>query len=130
MSMDATRTALEGYFYQSWTTTPIQYHGVSFTTPSTKKWIGLKFVPVENVLYAFDGTDTGRIEYNAQMQVFCYDTSLSKCIKLADSICTFLNGKRFSPDIVCGIGQVHGAAIDLENGIFECMVTFEASNYA
>jgi hypothetical protein len=127
MSMDTTRTALEGYFHTSWTSTPIQYHGVPFDG-GVSKWIGLKFVPVRSDRYAFDGTN-GRVAFNSQLQVFCYDTSPAKCIKLADSVMAFLNNKEFAPDIVVELGQAQGAPIDLGNSVFELLVTFECNTY-
>lgn len=130
MSLSTIKVNLETYFQTNWTTTSIQWHGVAFNSSALTQWIGLKFVPIQNEMYAFDGSSCGRIEYNAQMQVFCYAKNPTKAIQLADSVMSFLNGTTHSPDIVVGIGQVDSGAVDLGNGLFEVMVYFEINLYA
>ena len=130
MSLSTIKTTLETYIQTNWTTTSIQWQGVPFSSNGLTQWIGTKFVPVMNEVYAFDGSSCGRIEYNAQLQIFCYAKNPTKAIQLSDSIMTFLNGTQHSPNITVGIGQVDSGAIDLENGIFEVMVWFEVNLYA
>lgn len=129
MALLGTKVALETYFINNWTETQIQYEGVPFDYDTLTEWVSLKFVPQQNNSYGFDGSSTGRINYNAQLQVFVYAKQVPLCYALADEILSFLNGVNVGGNVETSVGQVQGSAIQLDNGWYEQMITFDVNNY-
>lgn len=127
MSLLNTKAGIEQYFINGWTQTSIQFEGVHFDYSSLTKWISLKFAPILNDQYAYDGSNTGRVNYTGQMQVFCYAQNSPLAYKLADDVITFLSGKHIGT-IEIGFGQAEGSALRLDSGIFEMMITFIVEN--
>jgi len=127
---------LDTYFQDNWSSTGIQYAdenrprvGGVLTDPSTlDSFISLKYDPVENDSYGFDGTATGRIEYAGLQKVFCYAKNSTKALLLADQIKTFLNGKQLN-NIHISIGQ-DGSPKDLGNNFHEVLCSFDVSQWA
>lgn len=127
MSLLNTKAGIEQFFISGWTQTNIQFEGVPFDYSAFTKWISLKFAPISNDQYAYNGTTTGRVNYTGQMQVFCYAQNSPLAYKLADDVITFLSGKHIGT-IEIGFGQAEGSAIKLDSGFFEMMVTFRVEN--
>ena len=127
MSLLNTKAGIEQFFITNWTQTSIQFEGVPFDYSSLTKFISLKFSPISNDQYAYDGSSTGRVNYTGQMQVFCYAQNSPLAYKLADDVIAFLSGKDIGT-IEIGYGQAEGSAIKLDSGHFEMMVTFRVEN--
>ena len=120
----STKSDIETFIKTYWTQTTIQYEGAPFSTSGITKWIGVKYIGVANT-QAFSGRKT----INAQLQVMCYAKSSPLCFKLADDVTALLNCKQLV-DIEIRTGQIQGSAVNLENGFFELMITFEIDVYS
>jgi hypothetical protein len=130
--MNLTRGTLEKYFKDNWISTSIQYDGTTLDPSSLNDFIALKFIPVINDQYAFDGSADGRVDIVADFQVFCYAKNVPKVFTLADSVISFLsnkNGTHFGIDVNSGYGQVLGSATNLDNGFFEVVVSFKINHF-
>lgn len=124
MGSSSTKIALETYIKTNWTTTSIQWEGVSFDYQGKTNWISVKYVGVSNEAYF-----GGRKSTNAQLQVFCYDKTSTKAHILADSVSAALSCKQIG-DIEIRVGQIQGSTLNLDNGYFELMITFEINNHS
>lgn len=122
MGSHTQKANLETYLQSNWTQTTIQFEGVPFNYNGLEKWISLKYVGVSNEAF-IQGQAT-----NGQLQVFCYSKNSPLCHKLADDVSTLLSCKMVS-DVEVSIGQVQGSALNLDNGFFELLVTFEVNQY-
>ena len=123
------KASIEQYFIDNWSDTDIQFEGLNFDYSNLDSWISLKYIPVENISYAFDGTYNGRIKYNAQLKVFCYAKSVPLAFKLGDDVKTFLNNVSLPNNIEVYIGQDRGAN-DLGNGYFETEAIFKINQFS
>ena len=79
---------IDALFNDDWIETPVQFQGTDFTTPNNKRWISIRFTPIDRALYAFDGAN-GRKADTVQVQVLCYDKSTTKALELEDSVREF-----------------------------------------
>lgn len=127
--MNDARGTIEKYFYDNWTQTQIQFEGQILDINPLDDFISLKFVPVANNQYAYDGTSTGRIEVLGDMQVFCYAKNPPKTYILADSVISFLSGKKLGIDVNIEYGQGVGSAKNMDNGFFELLISFKVKSY-
>ena len=93
---------------------------------SLDKWIAISYDPIINTIMGVNGTSTGRLNYNGLFRVYCYAERRMEVYKLADAVCTFLNGKSLNKNIEVGIGQ-HSSVIDLDSNLFELKVSFEVN---
>ena len=121
---------LETHFNTNWSATPIQWEGLDFTRPTDGKWIALKFHPINRLLYAFDG-NTGRNADTAQLEVFTYGDSSTESISLGDDVKTFIENWKYSTaDARVGLGVPDGnGVINLDNNIYESVLTFQINSY-
>jgi len=115
----STKSSIETSIKTNWTASTIQWDGVSFSTSGITNWIGVKYIGVSN-----NQSFGGRSYINAQLQVMCYAKSSPLCFKLADDVSTLLSCKQIG-DIEVRTQQVQGSAVNLDNGYFELMTTFE-----
>ena len=123
------KIALDTYFQDNWTSTPIQFQGQSLDTASIDSFISLIYSPVENETYGLDGTENGRILYSGLYKIFCYAKNYNKVLILADEVKTFLNGKEFPESMHIGIGQ-DGSPTDLDNGFIEILTIFNVDQWS
>lgn len=117
-----TKASLETYLQTNWTQTTIQFEGVPFSYSGLTKWISTKYVGVSNEAF-IQGQAT-----NGQFQIFCYAQNSPLCHKLADDVSTLLSCK-IVDFVEVSIGQVQGSSLNLDNGFFELMITFEVNQY-
>lgn len=114
--------------FMSYTNAPVQFHGQNLDTVGMEKFISLIYAPIENTAYGLDGTATGRIRYAGMQKVFCYAANPTKALQLADNVKSFFNGKELSNNIHTRIGQ-DNMPVDLGNGFYEVLCTFELSQW-
>lgn len=121
---------IEAYFHSSWSDTPIQWEGIDFSAPTDGEWIALKFNAIDRALYAYDGND-GRTRDIAQLQVMTYGKTTTASLSLGDDVKAFIENHNYSNvDAKVGLGVPDGnGVLNLENDIFESVLTFEIISY-
>lgn len=124
------KVGIDTKFVNEWVATPIQWDGLDFKSPTDKKWIGLKFTPIDRKAYAFDGSD-GRTTDKALLEVSIYGSSSTESLSIGDDVKAFIENWNYtSIDAKVGLGVPDGhGVINLENDIFESVLTFQITRY-
>ena len=115
------KVEIEQYFIDNWTSTPIQFQGVDFTSPN--KWISLIFIPLKR-----ESSTCGRIFESYQLKILCYDTNPSKAIELMDNVNAFYDCKQLTKSY-SGTGYADGLGVqDLLNNCYEVETLYDINN--
>lgn len=122
------KQAVDKYFNDNWIETPIQFETADFSYPDSKKWISIKYIPYDRVLYGMDG-DTGRKTTSTTVVIRCFDTTSTLAYDLAILVQAFFECETIdSLKVGLGIGDGN-SAVDLENGCFQVTLNFDTINY-
>ena len=122
------KSEIDKYFQDNWSTTAIQFEGADFELPSDNAWISVSYVPYDRSIVGYGGSET-RKEDNALIVVRCYDTSPTLVLSLSQAVLAFLECKTINGIIVdLGIADGNGA-VPLHNGIFEMTLNFKTRTY-
>jgi len=122
------KEAVDSYFEDNWTSTPVQYEGTDFGTPVTHKWISLQMLPYDRDTYAYDGANGRKRSYQL-IRVRCYDVSPTLAFTLAQEVQAFFECVTLDT-LKVGIGTGDGnGAVDLNNDIYEVTLNFDTIDY-
>jgi len=115
------KIAIETYFADHWSSTPIQWQGMKFVQPTNKQWVYVNFTPID-----VETSMNGKCETNiAQIRVLTYGGTPNISLKLADDIRDFLAFYSWNNSSIVESYSTDGLGIiDMENGAFETSSLF------
>lgn len=121
--------AVNDYFLNNWTATPIQIEGVDFITPTAKKWISISILPYDREAYAYDG-DKGRKKQYVLVAIRCYDITPTLSHLLAQEVQSFFECVTLEETLAVGLGIGDGnGAVNLGNAVYQVTLNFDTINY-
>lgn len=117
---------VEQYFIDSWTGAPFNFQGNDIE--AVAPFFTISFVPLEREAYSFGGA-CSRKRDTAYFKISSYETNPTKCIILDDEVRAFL--ECYNVDSVqLEEGKPDGLGIvDLENGLFESVTNYGATQH-
>ena len=128
--MKSVKVALEKYFSDNWTETPIRFQGDKLK-PDTR-FIEINFIPIDRTIYS-TGNGRGRKRDLIQFKISCFDSSSTLVFGLEDKVREFLECYEESDtdyNFYVGEGVPSGrGATALDNGVFVSISLYEVRNY-
>ena len=115
------KRAIEKYFSDNWSQTPIHWQGMDFVQPNSGVWIHITFTPIDR-----ESHGSGCISTNiAQVRVLSYGKTPNASLELDGDVGTFLGNYSWNSASVVDVGDYDGLGIiDLDNGVFETSSLF------
>ena len=122
---------IEKYFIDNWDTftspdtIPIHIPDRHFSTDGLDQYIALGFDALQDDVIGVNGTAASRIEYAGIIRIASYHKTKKLCLKLADTVTSFLRGQELPLGIRISTNSTPGETKDLDNDFYELIVSFD-----
>lgn len=111
------KIAIDTYFNDSWSSTPIQWQGMTFEQPADGEWIQLSFTPIAREQGGFGA---GCATNMAQLRVMSYGTTPNASLTLDGEVQEFIENYYWGEGNNVDTQEPDGLGIiDFDNGVFE-----------
>lgn len=126
--MQNLKKAVETYFNDDWTSTPLQFQGSAL--PDTDTFIYIVFVPIDRSVYGI-GNNKGRKKDTVMIRVSSYSSNPLRSLEIDDAVRDFFECwevPNIDAQVQSGVPDGLGI-VDLGNGMFETISNYMIDSY-